>query len=598
LVHDEKNVVANNLRRSFLAALLISGVASAQTSLILKTHRIETNPAQVVMEAQGSSPTGSGHLLVQFDRTPTAQHVSELTSRGVAVLADVPENGVLVSVAGPVQLGGLGIRYAAPIEAADKISALVSSNTNGNLLVEVYPDVNLDYAHGMLLNSGAVLNDNPDLGPRVLMISTSDLSLVKKLAELDVVSYIFPASDELVRGNAVRPCVGALTTNGATTQSIPTYGNGWDGPGLGAATVFYYYSNVTSQLNATAAKAEIARAMAQWSSVVKVTWAPGLSATANQTVNILWATYAHGDAYPFDGPGGVLAHTFYPANPNPEPIAGDMHLNDSESWHIGTTTDLFSVTLHELGHALGLGHSDDPNDVMYPYYKMVPGLAAGDIAAIQTLYAAQAGAATPAPGPAPTTPTNGALALTVNSIAATTTAATVSLSGAASGGSGTISVTWSTASSSVAISGSATAAAGVWTISNIALAMGVNTITVTATAGSSHVSQVVTVTRTAPPTSGGGSGSDTTPPTLTISSPGGTTISTSAATIAFGGTSSDNVGVTSVAWSTNMGQSGTASGTTNWSASVPLLVGSNVVTIRAFDAAGNSGWRSVVVTRN
>jgi hypothetical protein len=29
-----------------------------------------------------------------------------------------------------------------------------------------------------------------------------------------------------------------------------------------------------------------------------------------------------------------------------------------------------------------------------------------------------------------------------------------------------------------------------------------------------------------------------------------------------------------------------------------LLVGSNVVTMRAYDAAGNSGWRSVIVTRH
>jgi hypothetical protein len=581
-------VIANNVRGSILTALLISGVASAQTSLILKTHRIETDAAQVVLEAQGSSASGSGHLLVQFDRTPSAQHIRDLTARGVTVLGDVPENGVLVWVTGPVKLGGLGVLYAAPIAAADKISPLAASNANGHLLVEFYPDVNLDNARGLLLNAGAVLSENPDLGPHVLMISTSDASLVKNISDLEAVSYIFPASDDLAQGIAVRPCVGALTTNGATQQSIPTYGYGWDGPGLGSATVFYYYSNVTSQLNATAAKAEIARAMAEWASVVKVTWAPGVSAMANQTVNILWATYAHGDAYPFDGPGGVLAHTFYPANPNPEPVAGDMHLDDSESWHIGTNTDLFSVTLHELGHSLGLGHSDNPNDVMYPYYKQVSGLAA------------QTSSATPAPTPTPTptTPTIGALTLTVNATAATTTASTVSLTGAATGGSGTISVTWSTASSSVAVSGSASGGAAAWTISNIPLAMGVNTITVTASAGSSHVSQVVTITRqtAAAPTSG--SGTDTTPPTLTVASPGGTAVSTSLASIAFSGTASDNVGVTSVAWSTNMGHSGTASGTASWSASIPLLVGSNVITIRAYDAAGNSGWRSVVVTRN
>ncbi len=580
------------IRRSLLAALLISGVASAQTSLILKTRRIQTDAAQVVLEAQGPSISGSGHLLIQFDRMPSAQHIAALTSRGVTVLADVPENGVLVSVAGPVRLGGLGVRYAAAIAASDKISALAAANSNGHLLVEFYPDVNLNDARAQLLNAGAQLSDNPDLGPHVLMIQTSDNSLVKNLAGLDAVSYIFPASDDLAQGVPVRPCVGALTTNGATSQSIPTYGNGWDGPGLGAATVFYFYSNVTSQLNPASAKAEIARAMAQWANVVKVTWAPGVSPTANQTVNILWGTYAHGDAYPFDGPGGVLAHTFYPANPNLEPVAGDMHLDDSESWHIGTNTDLFSVTLHELGHSLGLGHSDDPNDVMYPYYKQVTGLAAGDIAAIQTMYAAQGSAPTPAP--TPTSPTAGPLTLAINATATTTTAATVTLSGTASGGVAAISISWSSASAMGAATGSSSA----WTISNLALATGVNTITVTATDGSSRVSQVVTVTRqtaapTTPPT-----GTDTTPPTLTIASPGGTAVSTTSTSIMFSGSASDNVGVTSIGWSTNMGQSGTASGTTNWSTSIPLLVGSNVVTIRAYDAAGNSGWRSTVVTRH
>lgn len=584
---DENNVPCN-LRRSLLTALLISGVATAQTSLILKSRKIHTDPAQVVMEAQGSSPSGSGHLMVQFHRPPTAGQVSELTARGAIVLADVPEDGVLVSVAGPVNLRGLGVRYAAPVDPSDKISALDAPNTTGYLLVEFYPDVDINNARGLLLNAGAMLNENPDLGPHHLMIQSRDMQLVQTLAQLDAVSYIFPASKELAQGTAVHPCVGALTTNGATTQSVPTYGNGWDGPGLGSATIFYYYSNVTSQLNAAAAKAEIARAMAQWSAVAKVTWAPGYSATASQTVNILWTTYAHGDAYPFTGPGGILAHTFYPANPNPEPVAGDMHLNDSETWGIGTNTDLFSVTLHELGHALGLGHSDDPNDVMYPYYKMNSGLQSGDIAAIQTLYAAQTGS---------TTTTGSALSLTVNATAATTTAAAVTLTGAATGGSGTISVSWSNASSSAAVSGAAAGSAAAWTISNIALAMGVNTITVTALAGSANVSQVVTITRQAVSTTGGGS-SDTTPPTLAIGSPGGTTVSTSAATITFSGTASDNVGVTKVTWSTNTGASGTANGTTSWSAAIPLLTGSNVVTIRAYDAAGNNSWRSAVVTRN
>jgi hypothetical protein len=55
--------------------------------------------------------------------------------------------------------------------------------------------------------------------------------------------------------------------------------------------------------------------------------------------------------------------------------------------------------------------------------------------------------------------------------------------------------------------------------------------------------------------------------------------------------------VTSVQWTTSTGGSGTASGTTNWSAQVPLLTGDNVLIVRAYDSAGNSAWRAVTVVR-
>jgi len=94
------------------------------------------------------------------------------------------------------------------------------------------------------------------------------------------------------------------------------------------------------------------------------------------------------------------------------------------------------------------------------------------------------------------------------------------------------------------------------------------------------------------------SGGDKTPPTLKVVSPGSTMVSTSAAAIAVSGTASDNVGVAGVTWSTSTGASGNASGTANWSLQAPLLVGTNVVTVRAYDAAGNSTWRTITVVRN
>jgi hypothetical protein len=74
-------------------------------------------------------------------------------------------------------------------------------------------------------------------------------------------------------------------------------------------------------------------------------------------------------------------------------------------------------------------------------------------------------------------------------------------------------------------------------------------------------------------------------------------ISTSAASLTFMGTATGNAAVASVTWTTNTGSSGTASGTAHWTASIPLLVGSNTVTVTATDSSGNTAWRSVVVSR-
>jgi len=574
------------IRHSFLITLLTSGLAFAQPVLHLKTRRIETDSAGA---AEASSPRlfGRGHLLLQFERPPSPQTVADLERRGARVLADVPENGLLISLDRPIPLDDLGVRYVAPFRSSDKVSPLITQNdpaaSSGYYLVEFHPDVDLNRARELLLARRIAIQENPDLGSRQLMIHPLAVlahRTIARLAALDEVAYIFPASDELAKGIPVRSCEGALTTNGPSTQSVPTYGEGWDGPGLGSATLSYVFARMTAQLDPASAQSEIRRAMAEWSKVVKVAWQPGASSSGAHTVNIFWASGDHGDGFPFDGPGGVLAHTFYPAPPNPEPIAGDMHFDNAESWRIGANIDLFSVTLHELGHALGLGHSDNPNDVMYPYYKVVSTLAAGDAAAALTLYAAQD--LTPPASPAP-------LTLTVIVPPSTTSASWINMSGSASGGSGTISVTWSTG----VASGIAAGPASAWTISGVPLAVGANTITITAVAGASQVSRWFTVTRIAtPPTP-----TDTTPPALAINSPAATTISTSLASILISGTASDNVGVQRITWANNFGGSGTATGTTVWSVPVPLLTGSNAITIRAFDAAGNSAWRSLVVTK-
>jgi len=86
------------------------------------------------------------------------------------------------------------------------------------------------------------------------------------------------------------------------------------------------------------------------------------------------------------GPEEVLAYAYFPIE-----NFSSMWFDESENWGemaSATRIDLFKVAVHELGHSLGVGHTDVSGDIMEPFYDPSnPVVITGDSsAAINSLY--------------------------------------------------------------------------------------------------------------------------------------------------------------------------------------------------------------------
>lgn len=135
----------------------------------------------------------------------------------------------------------------------------------------------------------------------------------------------------------------------------------------------------------------VRNAFATWAAAAPLAFAE-VGRTQNPDVAIDWRPANDPD---HSMVGGVLAHADFPpgcgviTNALPKPV----HFDDSEhQWVVGAVVngfDVETVGLHELGHILGLQHSDVAGSVMFPTVSSNStklALTADDLAGIRQLY--------------------------------------------------------------------------------------------------------------------------------------------------------------------------------------------------------------------
>ena len=124
----------------------------------------------------------------------------------------------------------------------------------------------------------------------------------------------------------------------------------------------------------TSPAAMIAAAFAQWQAVLPFFTFTQVGVNSGEDIRVVFGNASVDPA--FGAAGGVLASAGYPEK-------GNVQFDSAEAW---TPATLLSVALHEIGHSLGLSHSDNPASLMYPYSPPIATIDAESRLALMAIY--------------------------------------------------------------------------------------------------------------------------------------------------------------------------------------------------------------------
>ncbi|XP_069053418.1 matrix metallopeptidase 23bb isoform X2 [Lepisosteus oculatus] len=160
--------------------------------------------------------------------------------------------------------------------------------------------------------------------------------------------------------------------------------------------ITYKITQFPSTLYREDTRRAISIAFNMWSAVSPLSFTE-VPADSPADIRIGFYTFNHTDCWTsplhpcFDGLNGELAHAFLPPR-------GEIHFDNHEFWVLGRSrfswkqgvwlNDLVQVAAHEIGHALGLWHSRQPQALMHPNatYTGQRTISRDDVWGIQRLY--------------------------------------------------------------------------------------------------------------------------------------------------------------------------------------------------------------------